>query len=59
MFSKSALITVVTLALLSCATPVEHGSGTSIPFAAHKGLTTDDGLFNHELAIQSTVRTHK
>ena len=59
MFHKSTLIATVTLALLSCATPVERSTGTSVPFAAHKGLTTEDGVFDHDLAILSTVRTHK
>lgn len=59
MFRKSTLVATITLALLSCATPVERGTGSSVPFAAPKGLTTEDGVFNHELAIMSTVRTHK
>ncbi|TFY67566.1 hypothetical protein EVJ58_g1536 [Rhodofomes roseus] len=60
MFRKTALITTITLALLSCATPVERDSatGTSIPFAKRSGLTTEDGVFNHALAIQSTIKTH-
>ncbi|KZT72178.1 acid protease [Daedalea quercina L-15889] len=58
MFPKAALITTVTLALLSCATPFERSTGTSIPFAKRSGVTTEDGLFDHELAIQSTIQTH-
>ncbi|KAH9935592.1 protease [Fomitopsis serialis] len=58
MFRKAALISTVFLAVLSCATPFERRTGTSIPFAKRSGLTAEDGVFDHEAAIQSTINTH-
>ncbi|KAH9839410.1 acid protease [Rhodofomes roseus] len=59
MFSKSALVATVALAaILSSATPVDREQGTLIPFAKRSGLTTEDGVFDHEKAIQSTIYTH-
>ncbi|KAH9911596.1 acid protease [Fomitopsis serialis] len=58
MFSKSTLVVMVTLALLGSTTPVDREQGTVIPFAKRSGLATSDGVFDHENAILSTVRTH-
>ncbi|KZT72180.1 acid protease [Daedalea quercina L-15889] len=58
MFSKSALIATVTLALLTSATPVDRAQGTVVPFAKRSGLTTADGVFDHKKAIVDMVHTH-
>ncbi|KZT70932.1 putative aspartic protease [Daedalea quercina L-15889] len=58
MFPKAALVASVTLALLGSANPVERGTGSSIPFAKRSGLTTEDGVFDHQRAIINTIQTH-
>lgn len=59
MFSKTALISTVSLALLGAANPVDQGTGSSVSFAKRSGLATDDGVFDHQRAIASTIQTHK
>ncbi|PCH43862.1 acid protease [Wolfiporia cocos MD-104 SS10] len=57
MFCKASLIAVA-LALLSSATPVAQESGSTIALTKRGSLTKDDGTFDHDMAIYSTVRTH-
>ena len=60
MFSKSALIVAVTLALQAFASPVDRqAQGTVVPFAGRSGLTGEDGVFDHGMVIRDIVRTHK
>ncbi|KAI0368282.1 acid protease [Pilatotrama ljubarskyi] len=56
MFCKASLITVA-LALIAAASPVQEKSGIRIPLAKRSSLTNEDGTFNHEKAIISTVNT--
>ncbi|KIJ41128.1 hypothetical protein M422DRAFT_31981 [Sphaerobolus stellatus SS14] len=56
MFCKTSMITLA-LALLSAATPVERSESVAIALPKRSGLTTADGVFNHELAILQTVTT--
>jgi len=58
MFPKTALVAAVTLALLGSANPVDRGTGSSISFAKRSGLTTEDGVFDHQRAIISVIQTH-
>ncbi|GBE79639.1 acid protease [Sparassis latifolia] len=58
MFAKASLIAFTTLALLASATPVERGLGVRIPLEKRASLTTDDGVFDLERAIQQSTRTH-
>ncbi|EPS95689.1 aspartic protease [Fomitopsis schrenkii] len=58
MFPKTALVVTVSLALLGASNPVERGTGSSISFAKRSGLTMEDGVFDHQRAIVSTVDTH-
>ncbi|KAI0358653.1 acid protease [Trametes cingulata] len=56
MFCKASLITVA-LALIAAASPVQENSGIRIPLAKRSSLTNEDGTFNREKAIISTVNT--
>ncbi|KAH9832219.1 acid protease [Rhodofomes roseus] len=58
MFPKATLVATVSLALLTSANPIDRGTGSSIPFAKRSGLTTEDGIFDHQRAIISTIQTH-
>ncbi|EPS93454.1 hypothetical protein FOMPIDRAFT_147447 [Fomitopsis schrenkii] len=58
MFPKTALIVTVSLAVLGASNPVERGTGSSISFAKRSGLSTEDGVFDHQRAIVSTIQTH-
>ncbi|KAH9946986.1 acid protease [Amylocystis lapponica] len=57
MFCKASLV-IVALGLLASASPVDNEIGTRIPLHKRSSLTNDDGTFNHEKAIEHSVRTH-
>lgn len=59
MFSKSALIVAVTLALRTYASPVDRVQGSIVPFAGRSGVTGEDGVFDHGMVIRDIVHTHK
>ena len=59
MFPKTTLVVAVSLALLGTSSPVDRGTGSSVSFAKRSGLTTEDGVFDHERGIISTVQTFK
>ena len=60
MFSKSALIVSVVLALQAFASPIDRqAQGTVVPFAGRSGLTGKDGMFDHGMVIRDIVRTQK
>ncbi|KAI0359193.1 acid protease [Trametes cingulata] len=54
MFVKTSLITLA-LVLSATASPVVEGLGTPVPFERRNGVTTEDGWFDHESAIQQVV----
>lgn len=56
MFSKTTLLTAVTLAIFASAAPVEVGTGISIPLHKRGSLTCPDGIFDHSKAIHATVK---
>ncbi|KIL59543.1 hypothetical protein M378DRAFT_26952 [Amanita muscaria Koide BX008] len=57
MFSNSALLITVTLAIFAATSPVPHPEGVAIPIHRCTTLTLPNGVFNHEKAILSTVHT--
>ncbi|KAJ7337667.1 acid protease [Mycena albidolilacea] len=60
MFNKSALLLAVTLAVSVAAGPAPAAPtkrGTAIPIAKRSSLTREDGVFDHDKAIASTVLT--
>ncbi|KAI0366743.1 protease [Pilatotrama ljubarskyi] len=54
MFVKTSLITLA-LVLSTRASPVVEGLGVPVPFEKRNGMTTEDGWFDHESAIQQVV----
>ena len=58
MFCKASLITVA-LALVASASPIIKEEGVRIELPKRASLTTADGVFDHDAAIISTVRTIK
>jgi cathepsin D len=60
MFNKSALLLAVTLAISVAAGPAPAAPtkrGTAIPIAKRSSLTREDGVFDHDKAIASTIFT--
>ncbi|KAJ7802540.1 acid protease [Mycena olivaceomarginata] len=60
MFNKSALLLAVTLAVSVAAGPAPTAPtkrGTAIPIAKRSSLTREDGVFDHDKAIASTIFT--
>ncbi|KAJ7742596.1 acid protease [Mycena metata] len=60
MFNKSALLLAVTLAVSAAAGPAPTESvarGTAIPLRKRSGLTTAEGVFDHDAAIARTIIT--
>ncbi|KAI0630205.1 protease [Trametes polyzona] len=55
MFVQPSLVTLA-LVLSVTASPVAEGLGTRIPFQKRNGFTTDDGWFDHNLAVKQVVR---
>ncbi|KAL1747639.1 aspartic peptidase domain-containing protein [Schizophyllum fasciatum] len=57
MFAYYSLLATVSLALSAAAVPVTIPKGHSLPIHRRAKLTTDDGIFDHDRAIQLTVLT--
>ncbi|KAK6974365.1 acid protease [Favolaschia claudopus] len=62
MFNKSALLLAVTLAISAVANPSPSPlepvqRGTTIPLGKRSSLTREDGVFDHDKAIASTIFT--
>lgn len=55
----SATLVVLTLALLSAASPTPQPSGVNIPLHKRKYLTTANGTFNRAAAIKNTDKVAK
>ena len=59
MLCKATLLSL-TLALIAAANPIANEErGIRIPVAARSGLTTADGVFDHDRAVTQTYRTIK
>ncbi|KAL1716894.1 aspartic peptidase domain-containing protein, partial [Schizophyllum commune] len=57
MFAYYSLLATVSLALSAAAIPVTLPAGQPVPIRRRAKLTTDDGIFDHDRAIQLTVLT--
>ncbi|KAF7366914.1 Acid protease [Mycena sanguinolenta] len=62
MFNKSSLLLAATLAVSAAAGPLAASSeplkrGTAIPMGKRTSLTREDGVFDHDKAIASTILT--
>ncbi|KAL6310458.1 acid protease [Sparassis latifolia] len=57
MSSKASFIALA-LAIVTSASPVVQDTGTRIPIHKRNTLTKEDGTFDHESAIQQSIRTH-
>ncbi|KAI9068283.1 acid protease [Trametes sanguinea] len=55
MFVKAGLITLALL-LSATASPVTEGLGTRVTFDKRDGITTQDGWFDHQRAVEQVVR---
>jgi cathepsin D len=57
MMPRLAYLFAVTFFLFATASPVKRAVGVTVPLAKRTGLTTSDGVFNLEKAIEMTVFT--
>jgi cathepsin D len=57
MLCTSIMLSVATATLLAAASPLGSAVGVGVPLARRSGLTTSDGVFNLEKAVEMMVFT--